>query len=288
MTRNLLSILTALTIMAAMASGCSSGRNAATTATGPGVAVPADLADRTLPQLYASFTGSFSGWTDVKAPVSLSLEAPRRMSVSATMTMVRDRGLSVSVRILGMEMASVTVTGDSVFAMSKPHRCYLAESISELLAGFPATTGNLQDLLLGRPFVIGGATMTPALEHGYELGADAGVWGIKPAAAPGGVEYAFVMDSRSAPTVSLLQASWGRTATATVTYSDPADTPSGPAASGVALATTLSRDNKAVKASVEWNFRKAKWNSGATVEWRRPQGYTRVTPAELVKLLNSL
>lgn len=285
MIRNILSALAVIAIAALMA-GCSSSRGAST-ASGVGVSGGSTArSGESLPELYAAFTGSYTGWTDVKAPVSLSLEAPRRMSVSATMTMVRDRGVALSLRVLGMEMASVVVKGDSIFAMSKPHRCYLAECLSSLLAGFPATTGNLQDLLLGRPFILGGATMTPTLSRGYELGADVnGAWGIKPALTAG-VEYAFVMASPGASTVTMLQTSWGNGGSATVSYSDPADTPSGPAAADAVLSTRV--NDKSVKASVEWNFRKAKWNTGATVEWRRPSGYNRVTPAELVKLLNSL
>ena len=285
MIRNILSTLAVIAVAVIMA-GCSSSRRASASS---GVGLSSSSASRTgesLPALYAAFTGSYTGWTDVKAPVSLSLEAPRRMSVSATLNMVRDRGMSLSLRVLGMEMASVVVKGDSIYAMSKPHRCYLAESISSLLAGFPATTGNLQDLLLGRPFILGGASMTPSLSRGYELGADeSGAWGIKPTAVSG-VDYAFVMKTPGASTVTLLQTSWGAGGSATVSYSDPTDTPSGPAAADAVLSTRM--NDKSVKASVEWNFRKAKWNTGATVEWRRPSGYNRVTPAELVKLLNSL
>lgn len=285
MIRNILSVLTVIAV-AAMMAACSSSRGASASSGSALSGASTGRAGESLTELYAAFTGSYTGWTDVKAPVSLSIEAPRRMSVSATMVMVRDRGLSLSLRVLGMEMASVVVKGDSIYAMSKPHRCYLAESISSLLAGFPATTGNLQDLLLGRPFILGGGAMTPALSRGYELAADdSGAWGIKPAGVSG-VEYAFIMNSPGASTVTLLQTSWGAGGSATVSYSDPATTPSGPAAADAVLSTRM--NDKSVKASVEWNFRKAKWNTGATVEWRRPSGYNRVTPAELVKLLNSL
>ena len=75
--------------------------------------------------------------------------------------MQRDRSVHLSLRFLGMEVASLMVTRDSIFALYKLERLYFAESISDLLGGFPATVGNVRDLLLGRAFILGDTPRHP-------------------------------------------------------------------------------------------------------------------------------
>ncbi len=94
--------------------------------------------------------------------------------------MQRDRSVHLSLRFLGMEVASLMVTQDGIFALYKLERLYFAESISDLLGGFPTTVGNVQDLLLGRAFILGDTPGTLTLHprrHPQN-------WTITPQAAP--------------------------------------------------------------------------------------------------------
>ena len=265
-------------------SSCGSARNAATTPSLPGATTGGSGTGGSLRELYKTATSTFGQWQDVKSPVNMSLVSPKRMSFSGNLTMVRNRGLHLSVRVLGMEMASLVVVGDSVYAMSKIHRCYVAESVSGLLAGFPATVGNLQDLLLGRPFILGEGTLTPSRSDGFELEGGVSTWRVLPTSTPAGVGYGFTYVDNGM--LRSLDATYGSTGSLAVGYSDFVTTVSGMAASDVTLATTLR--NRRIEASVEWNFNRAKWNTGADVEWRVPSGYTRVSASDLMKILKNL
>lgn len=69
--------------------------------------------------------------------MNVSLKLPKRISASGTMTMTRGKDISISMRVLGIEVATLYITGDSVIALDKWHKYYLAESVESLLGGCP-------------------------------------------------------------------------------------------------------------------------------------------------------
>lgn len=89
-------------------------------------------------------------WTDLYVPVKLELTEPARMSISGRATIVRDRSIYLSLRMIGMEVATVYVDADSIFATEKVHRQMIAVGFDATL-GRKLTVGELQDLLLGDP-----------------------------------------------------------------------------------------------------------------------------------------
>lgn len=89
-------------------------------------------------------------WTDLYVPVKLELTEPSRMSISGRATIVRNKSIYLSLRMIGMEVATVYVDADSIFATEKMHRQMLAVGFDRAL-GKRLTVGELQDLLLGEP-----------------------------------------------------------------------------------------------------------------------------------------
>jgi hypothetical protein len=89
-----------------------------------------------------------SKWSDVYIPVKVELTEPSRMSISGRATMVRDRSVYLSLRMLGMEVATVYIDADSIFATEKLHKQMLAVGY-EATVGNRLTIGQLQDVLLG-------------------------------------------------------------------------------------------------------------------------------------------
>ena len=98
----------------------------------------------------ATSTQEESHWSDLYVPVKLELTEPARMSISGRATMVRDRSIYLSLRMIGMEVATVYVDTDSIFATEKLHKQMLAVDFDKTLGG-KLSVGELQDLLLGDP-----------------------------------------------------------------------------------------------------------------------------------------
>lgn len=171
-------------------------------------------------------------WSRMKAPVTLRIEEPVRASVGAQMTMVADSAISLSARFMGMEVFSLQIAGDSVTVVEKMNRRYFAESLREFLAKVPVSVGDLQSVLTGRPVRV-------------------------PSPLPGGVECRITgSDSlMSAFTVMRPDKEPVR-----IEYGSPVETPYGTMASLLTISAPF-REGRRIKATIEWNYPKAKWNS---------------------------
>lgn len=249
--------------------------------------VPAEISLQTPSQRYQELCKTYGDWQDVTLPVRVSLEAPKSMSVSARASMKRDQWISISVRMLGFEVASMYVDRDSVHVVSRYHKAYVSESLQRIFGNNDVSVGDIQDLLLGRGFIIGpaGTTFTPALSTAVELSpSDEGLM-ILPAAQPQGFEYGFIL-AQDANRVAAASVSVRQTHSGTIIYNSPVETrQAGNFAGQAAIQVTA---GKTIAASLQWNFPSAKWNTGETRSWSRPSGYTRMDASALIAKLSKL
>ncbi len=91
-----------------------------------------------------------AAWHDLYIPVSVELRKPVAMSVSGRVTMVRDSAIFVSMRVFGMEVATIYANTDSVTVADKYHSYVYTEPLSAITARDGLTMADLQDILLGR------------------------------------------------------------------------------------------------------------------------------------------
>lgn len=193
--------------------------------------------------------------------------------------------------MLGFEVASAYIDNDSIIATYKLKKRYVAESIPDLLHGFPATVGNLQSLLLGRLFYPGDDRAVDEEISRFDIRAaedadlpDALI--VSPAGLNlDGVVCAFVTDGATVPAMlaTILMAG---NSEASFLYSTPVSTEGG------AVASSFDLDGMAgtrkVSASFNWNLDRARWNSGITLSRPSTAGYTRIPASSLLKAISSL
>lgn len=109
-----------------------------------------------------SLMASYPDWVSFYGKGNATIALPAQnisLSSPVLVTLVKDRELQVSLRpFLGLEMARLRVTTDSVFAVVKASQCYLAESLADVGAAVhtPVTFEMIQSMLLGRVFALGG------------------------------------------------------------------------------------------------------------------------------------
>ncbi|MDE5838665.1 MAG: DUF4292 domain-containing protein, partial [Paramuribaculum sp.] len=104
---------------------------------------------------------AFTGWSRVRVPVTIRLSSPANMSVGATVTMIRDTSITISAKVIGMEVFVAQATNDSVLIVDKMHRQYLGKNISDALAGLPFNASSVQDVLTGHPIDIPESIIPP-------------------------------------------------------------------------------------------------------------------------------
>lgn len=258
---------------------CRSGKSAGASSGAYQPSATAALSARELNDLFGKLEGSYLGWEEMKVPVNLSLKSPKRFNVGGTLTMVRNQSIHLSLRFFGMEVASVMVTQDSIFALYKLEKIYFAESIADLLGGFPATVGNVQDMLLGRPFVLGEDAIRLS---DCRLEGTAATWSITPSRSPFGMSYDFTVDTPSG-CVELLTVNVPSRAPITAEYSEFASSATGPLAGTTLISAPTSRGT--FSGELELNPRKAEWGKGYARSWSVPRGYTRVKAADILAKL---
>lgn len=221
-------------------------------------------------------------WQRVKMPVNLSVTAPKQIGASGTVTMERGRLIAISMRVLGMEIASLTLQGDSILVIDRWNKRYLFEDIRRVLSGFPVNISNVQDLLMGRVFVVGNSGLTEADASLLKVEAGEGLWGCEPVKADPRYQYAFVCAAEALVALEAEVKAGG----AGAQYGEPAATPYGPFASSITIATKSAK--KPVSGILTWNFDRAKWDGDVSVPaFKVPAGYKRINASDLIGKLGA-
>lgn len=278
-----ISAAAAILLCAAIFTGCRSSRS-----TGSSAAYPSTSAEQAPVEVspLKSVTDNYRDWTDVSVPVTLRLVSPKNMSVSARARMVRGRCIDLSFRMLGFEVARIWLTPDSVVAASRPKKVYLAESLSKLTSGLPLNLDNLQDMLMGRPFMPGGSTLTLADSAAMRLDTSSGSVRLLPRRQHPMADYGYVLDLPSVVT-ALAVVAGDHDISFTASYSGPEPlTPAGNVMDNVAVDIDTSRGEYA--AEVAWKWGSARWNDMITVDPPATAGLRRVTSAQLMKIIKDM
>lgn len=240
--------------------------------------------ERSLLQHFDALAASYTDWEDVNIPVRLEMEAPKQMSISGRATMVRGKSVLISLRVLGMEVANLYITNDSVYATEKIHKYYIAEDINSLRGGFPVSINDVQDMLLGQVFLLERGRLEKSMKKQVNLSEMGEYWSILPKKFYNEVEYAFgVSQSDELKALSVYR----HDVTPLVCqYSNHTNSNAGIIAQNVKI--NLSTGKIAVKATIKWDAESAKWNTGKPSVWKMPKGYKRLSGEALLKTLGGL
>lgn len=273
--------ITAITFIILTLSSCGSGKHAAGSQGYENINPDAVLGKKELNSLFTSLTARYGDWHDVKVPVKVRLKSPTSFNISGNMTMVKDESIYLSLRFFGMEVASVMITSDSVYALYKMDKIYMAEDISEAIDDFPAAVGNMQSLIMGQAFKLGQYSIEASQ---CSLAGTGREWLITPGGAPVGVNYEFAVALPDNQVRTMSVTFPGRKPVKAL-YSDYQPTPTGTVAGVTEF--VVESEKATLDVDLEFNYSKAEWNMGDVKRFSIPRGYRRVTKADLVKMFKS-
>ena len=234
-------------------------------------------------QRFASMTAAYGMWNDVQMPVRASLRSPMSLSASGKITMVRDRLVHISMRLLGIELAVGSITPDSIHIYDKFHRYLVAESTAALTGGTGISFADIQSALLGRAFVPGHGPATAAMASGLSLSATGTSLEIAPAKAHAAynwtMEASTLSDGRVALTAITVSAA-GKTATCTYTPATKLTT-AGAVASALNIKATIG--SKKIDAGLTYTVDQAVWNTSPAISQPSTKGYKRLSATAFLK-----
>lgn len=266
-------------LAAAAMSSCNSSKPAAAGATHQEATSSGTETGLTATQRYSQTMAGYGEWKNLKLPVSIKSKQ-LGVGLSGQAWMSRGNEIYMSLRFMGMiEVAVLSVKGDSVVAIDKYHKIYVAERISNFMHGLPFNIEDLQNLLLGRPFVLGqGVPQATGPKPALKAAVNGG-WTMTPAPVDGKFEYRFDFDGSDRLASARLSRDLVELFAAN--YTSPATTPFGPFSAEVAL---HSSSVKPMELTVKWSFGKADWSKRDIPEVSVPSNCRRVTGRSLTNL----
>lgn len=223
-------------------------------------------------------------WTTLQTGGNVSLKGSATFSSSMQMRMVRDQAIYISLRpMLGIEVGKMLITADSLYAVDKVHKRYIAEKVSVLTAGIPVTVSDVQDIFLGRAFIIGKGTLNQAMKGLVNLVQDHGTTALAPAEHYRGYGYAFTIDKASRVTALNITREGRTTPACKVKYSKVTSTPAGNIAHGIDVDAAIEKR----KLSFSMSYKQIDWNGQVKIDRNIPNGYKRMNAADLFSIFSN-
>lgn len=226
------------------------------------------------------------GWTSMQASGNVKVGGAQSFSSAMQMRMIRDKAIYISLRpLLGIEVGKIVITQDSLLVVDKYHKRFIAEPISLITNGIPITVSTMQDIFLGRAFILGSGSLSSSNMQLANLVADGEQCRLIPVDNPKGFTYGFAIDHNNHVTALEVQPTSGKVTTPyRASYSNVQSTLAGVIAhhaevsanvSGTAF--TLAIDMK----NVTWN------TANVNIDTSKPQGYKRMNGQQITSILES-
>lgn len=279
--RTKLSYLAITGLLALSIAGCRSSRESVGhSATGTPSQTVGQTQSPTPAERISKVVGSYrdaAGWTDISVPVSFKIRSPKSLSVSGRMVMVRDRCISVSMRMLGFEVAGFYADPDSIIVYEKLNKSMVVEPMSRLTSMTGLTLSDLQDLLMGRICCPGANLDAINVGRLFDISADNGSIVLTPRS---GLQLSYLFTDTALPQLSLAALSTSKVRM-TCTY--------GQAADNTHFSPSLTIDASAGKtrldADLKYSLQSLKADTGAKASIPSAKGYRRISLEKLIKAL---
>lgn len=229
---------------------------------------------------------SFGAWTTLKAGGSITVGGSKTLSSSMQMRMERGRSIYISIRPMGiMEVGRLVITGDTLLIIDKLHKRYILENTKLLTANIPVNVNTLQDIFLGRAFILGKGTFNSGMASLVTLANVDGSYMIRPKEQYKGFEYDFKFDKNyHIKSLEVMPVVTGtKVATYSVDYSDVKTSLAGYIATKVKVATKIGKSPM----SLAFDYSGYTWNEDVVIDTKIPSNYTRIPGTSLLNLFSA-
>lgn len=227
---------------------------------------------------------TIGNWQTMQTGGNIKLSAGSNFSSSIQMRMVRDQAIYISLRpLLGIEVGKLVITADSLYAVDKVHKRYIAEKVSILTSGIPVTVSEVQDIFLGRPFIIGKGTFNENTKSAVTVTREGNTLVLSPDEQYKGYGYTFTIDKAARITSLGIVPTGSTTAAYQVKYSDVRRTTAGNIAHAVNVDATVEKK----KIAFSLDYKNIDWNGEVKIDRSLPKGYTRMSARDLFSMFSN-
>ena len=232
----------------------------------------------------AAVIATLGDWQTMQTGGNIKLSAGSSFSSSIQVRMVRDQAIYISLRpMLGIEVGRLLITADSLYAVDKLHKRYIAEKVSILTSGIPVTVSDVQDIFLGRPFILGKGTLGEANKAEMSAASDGSSILLTPNEKYKGYGYTFAFDKNKRITALDIVPTGATTAAYQVKFGDVKGTTAGNISHDINAHATI--ENK--KMALTLTYKNIEWNGNVKIDRSLPNGYSRMSARDLLSLFSN-
>ena len=229
----------------------------------------------------SAIIATLGNWQTLQAGGNINLNAGSSFSSSIQVRMIRDQAIYISLRpLLGIEVGKLIITADSLYAVDKVHKRYIAEKVSILTSGIPVTVSDVQDIFLGRPCIIGKGTLNEENKSEMTVTQQGNTVVIAPSEHYKGYGYTFTFNKNNRITSLDIVPAGSSTAAYQAKYSDVRNTAAGNIAHSINANATIEKKQVALSLS----FKDIEWNGKVKMDMGIPGSYKRMSARDLFSM----
>ena len=158
-------------------------------------------------ELVDSISSLYKDWNTVSISGKLRM-AGLPVSPSVKIYMERDSSVLISLRAPFMgEVGRAEIYSDTLLVVNKMKKTFVKEPLSKVLAYYPGTLSDVQNILLARPVIAGFGLLTPEIVENIEIYSEAdGQFSLVPVAdvALEEFNYGYLIDGMARPSALLV------------------------------------------------------------------------------------
>lgn len=225
-----------------------------------------------------SISAPWNGWTTVALSGKFKM-AGLPLSPSVKIFMQRDSIILISLRapLMG-EAGRAEITPDTVTVVNKTNQTFMQEPLEAVLAGYPGSLSDVQDLLLGRMVIPGAGLLSRQTEEAVDIYAEPDgtltVVGAEEFRIPG-FNYGYAADSSFA-NCGLMVIPEGKDVSVSLAVN--------PLPQGYALAFDYRSDTRNYAAELQFNS--LQWDASPFGRIKLGRQYRRLQPEEFINYIS--
>ena len=233
---------------------------------------------------FSAVVSAIDDWNTMQTGGNITLKGGSSFSSSIQMRMVNDQDIFISLRpMLGIEVGRMLITADSLYAVDKVHKRYIAEKVSLLTAGIPVTVSDVQDIFLGRPFIIGQGGLDESSRSQVDIADEGKGIVVTPKEAYRGYSYSFAFDKSNRILTLNIMPQGSTTSAYQVTYADVRSTQAGNIAHSIKVNATVEKR----KLDFSLSYKNIEWNGNVNIDRSIPKGYSRMSATDLFSIFSN-
>lgn len=270
--------------MMAMLGSCRTSKQAQDTAMISPVTQTSENGELPTQNRVAQVLSMQGGWLTMQAGGDVQIGGQRSFSSSMQIKMERDKSIFVSLRpFLGIEVGRLVITGDSLFVIDKLHKQYVAEKVSLITGGIPATVSTVQDIFLGRAFLLGSEGDVRSLANKFKISENNGAVVLEPVKQPKEFSYYFNFSPQNKILSTSVKPNSGKAQTYSAQYSDVRTSVAGNVPGSLSISTQVNDAPFTLKI----DYGKIRWNESVKTDVKIPTNYKRLPAKRLLGLLGN-